>query len=166
MLKLFVAFNSLVLGLVAQSASELKTYTGLLMDTQCSALQEKLQTSVSVPDKEAPPQKSPSSSQANKREQPSPSRTPLSAAAKFVTVREKYAQCKVSNRTEGFALHSDGRVLFLDAASNERVRKWVESYLPEANKPTEQTNAQGWFSVTVQGRMQGERLSAAKVSGR
>jgi hypothetical protein len=77
-------------------------------------------------------------------------------------VREKYRACMVKPTSTSFALHSDGRLVVLDEAGNQLVRQQLA--LEEFRSAM--TDAGGnakWMSVTVDGSMQGDRMSVTSV---
>ena len=95
-------------------------------------------------------------------------------SASFSTVREKYRDCMVKPTTTSFAIHSDGRVILLDEASNQTLRQKVAAgeFKPSGTGGTAATpgstagsaGSNDWMSVTVNGSMQGDRLSVSSVS--
>ena len=83
-------------------------------------------------------------------------------SASFTTVREKYRDCMVKPTTTSFAIHSDGRLIVLDESANQMVRQQVTS----DQFRSAMTDASGnpkWMSVTLNGSMQGDRLSVTSV---
>jgi len=87
--------------------------------------------------------------------------TPTDSSA-FTTVRQKYAQCAVGPTTTAFALHSDGRVVVLDDASNQMIRDRMASGAFSSNAVNASGNLK-WMSVTVTGSDSGDRFNVSSV---
>jgi hypothetical protein len=68
----------------------------------------------------------------------------------------------VKSTTTSFAVHSDGRLLLLDDASNQMVRQQLSSDQFRSGL-TDASGNPSWMNVTLDGSMQGSRLSITSV---
>ncbi|MEJ7608695.1 MAG: hypothetical protein WKF37_21100 [Bryobacteraceae bacterium] len=78
-------------------------------------------------------------------------------------VREKYKDCMVTPATKTFAIHSDGRVIKLNAASNEMVSMQLagESF---KNSVKDADGKPKWSAITITGAMSEKEIKATKIS--
>jgi hypothetical protein len=83
-------------------------------------------------------------------------------SSSFTTVREKYRDCMVKPTTTSFAIHSDGRLIMLDDAANRLMGQQLASDQFRSRMTDAAGNAK-WMSVTVDGSMQGDRMSVTSV---
>jgi hypothetical protein len=73
-----------------------------------------------------------------------------SAGRTVTTVREKYAECKVTPSSTVFALHAEGELYILDQASNAIVRRQMRNEAFQAGM-VDESGEPRWMTVTVQG---------------
>jgi hypothetical protein len=69
----------------------------------------------------------------------------------------------VKPSTASFAIHSEGRLLVLDDASNQMLRQQIGSD-KFRNVFTDASGTAKWGTVTLNGSMQGDQLSVSSVS--
>lgn len=70
---------------------------------------------------------------------------------------DRYEQCKASRSTTAFALHTDGRLLRLDANGNNVILRALRGDVFRSRLVDEQGRPR-WLTVTVQGMTVGEDL--------
>jgi hypothetical protein len=78
------------------------------------------------------------------------------------TVREKYRDCIARSTTTDFALHANGQLYLLDAASNAMIRQQMQNEAFRASM-TDAGGSPKWISVTVTGTPTGDTLSIGSV---
>jgi hypothetical protein len=88
--------------------------------------------------------------------------TDTAISSSFTTVREKYRDCMVKPTSTSFAIHSDGRLVVFDEASNQLIRQQLASEEFRSAMTDAGGNAK-WMSVKVDGSMQGNRMSVTSV---
>jgi hypothetical protein len=69
----------------------------------------------------------------------------------------------VKPASSAFAIHSDGKLIVLDEASNQIVRQQISSDQFKGDL-TDASGNPKWMSVKLSGSMQGDRLSVTSVS--
>lgn len=89
--------------------------------------------------------------------------TPDLADSGAFTGSEKYKDCMIKPASSAFAIHSNGKLIILDEASNQMVREQLsgdqfKNSLSDANGNPK------WTSVTLSGSIQGDRLKVTSVN--
>lgn len=77
--------------------------------------------------------------------------------------REKYRGCMVQADTMSFALHSDGKVVLLDEASNKMVRDRMSSGAFSASM-TDKRGSSKWMEVTMTGKATADRFTVSSMT--
>jgi hypothetical protein len=84
-------------------------------------------------------------------------------SSSFTTVREKYKDCMVKPSSTKFAIHSAGKLIVIDEASNQVVKQALSGDQFQGDL-TDASGKPQWMSVTLSGPMQGDRLKVTSVS--